>query len=180
MQTWLWNMKTNFFKRGNVKMLMLKTRQFMEELTKCFISCRHLLDLSCSRRTRSRSRRLWGHSGKHEDSYRAWKTLGHQTQGHSHACCSLWKRCELLPIPTGHGEVAAAQKEGVWLSFPNGGQLSPMGSPLARATQRGLEGGWVFMTEAGISALRGPRGPWARWVGHHCCPYCMYFWSFYV
>ena len=130
----------------------------------------------------SRSRRLWGHSGKREDSYWAWKTLGHQTQGHGHACGSLSKSCELFPVPTvipGYREVAAAQKGGVWLSFSNGGQLSPTGSPLARVTQGGREGGWVFMSEAGISALVAPRGPWARWVGRFCCPHCMYFWSFY-
>lgn len=105
-----------------------------------------------------------------EAGYSVWQPLGHQTRGHGHACCSLSKGCGPLPISAtipGHGEVAAAQKDGVWLSFSNHGRLSPVSSPHPRVTQGSLGEGRVFGSEAGISVLVALRGPWACWMGHH-------------
>lgn len=123
----------------------INPRQFREELTKYFISCRHLLALSCSRRTQARTDRggsvgTWGNARTTPEHGNPQATKPKVMVKHAAVCQS----CELLPIPTvipRYREMAAAQKEGMRLNFSNGGQLSPMGCPLARATQGDLVGG---------------------------------------
>jgi len=74
-----------------------------------------------------RSWRLWGHWGKSKDSYRLRKLFGHQTQGHAAVC---QRAVNFFPSPPSFqdmGRWPLHKKEGVWLRFSNGGQLSPKG-----------------------------------------------------
>lgn len=138
----------------------------MEEWTKCFISCRHLLALSCSRRNgRGKIMEALGTHGTMRRQLQTMETSRPPNRPRSWSCM-LWFVKELWPVshphhlPKAQG-VATAPKEDVWVSSSNAGQLSPAGSPLARVTQGGLEEGWVFTLEAAISTEMSSIGMWS-------------------